>query len=72
MIEKEILRLDVSVENSVLVAESECGDHLLEVLAGGGLGEAAAAVELGEELAALGEFHDEVDLGFGGHDFVEF
>ena len=34
--------------------------------------EAAAAGELGEELAATGEVDDEVDLGLGGEDLVDF
>lgn len=72
VIEEEILRLDVAVEDAVLVAESEGGDDLLEVSSGGGFGEAAATAELGEELTALGELHYEVDFGFGGQYLVEF
>jgi len=45
---------------------------LLEIKPSGGFFHPPAANELREKLAAGGEFHDEVDFGFGGHDFVEF
>ncbi|KAI6693526.1 hypothetical protein NL676_021236 [Syzygium grande] len=46
-----------------LVARAEGRDELLEVAPGNGLGQAALANDLGEELAAAFELHDEVDLG---------
>lgn len=71
-VEEEVLWLEVSVGDAMAVAEAESGDELREVAAGEGLREAAAAGELGEELAATGEVDDEVDLGLGGEDLVDF
>jgi len=71
-VEEEILRLQVAVRHAVAVAEPERRDELLEVAARGGLRKLSAAGDFGEELAAGGELHDEVDLGFGGEHLVDF
>lgn len=72
LVQEKVLGLHVAVCDAVLVAEAQRRDQLLEVAARGGLGKLAAAADLGEELAARGELHDEVDLCLGGHDFVDF
>ncbi|KAI3696561.1 hypothetical protein L6452_28927 [Arctium lappa] len=53
------------------MAEIEGGDDLLKEPPGGVFLHPSPAGELGEELPTGGEFHDEVDLGFGGQDFME-
>ncbi|KAF5456810.1 hypothetical protein F2P56_026249, partial [Juglans regia] len=52
------------------MAEIDCADQLLEVVAGRVLLELAPG-NLGKELAAADVLHDEKDLGLGGHDFLE-
>ncbi|KAK2992705.1 hypothetical protein RJ640_025208 [Escallonia rubra] len=52
------------------MAVSDGGDELLKVLAAEIFAELALG-DLGEELAALDELHDEIDFGFGGEDFEE-
>lgn len=71
-IEEEVLGLDVAVSHAVFVAETHGGDELLEVAARYRLRQFAVAGDFGEELAAGGELDDDVDLGFGGHDLVDF
>ena len=58
------------MEDASRVAVSDSGDELLEESTAEIFREAAGG-QLGEELAAFGELHDEVDLGFGGEDFGE-
>ena len=70
LVEEEILRLDVAVEDAAGVAEGDGGDELLEVLAGDLLLEPPLG-DFVEELAAADVLHDEVDLGFRGHDLEE-
>jgi len=70
LVEEEILRLEVAVEDAAAVAEVDGGDELLEVEARRLLSEAAAG-DLVEELAAAHELHGDVDLGLAGHDLVE-
>ncbi|GAB2224019.1 hypothetical protein Droror1_Dr00004765 [Drosera rotundifolia] len=65
-----VLGLEIAVVDALDVVESDDGDELLEVLAGDVLLEAALG-DLVEELAATDELHDEVDLGFDGHDLEE-
>ncbi|KAL9684600.1 hypothetical protein QQ045_022041 [Rhodiola kirilowii] len=60
------------MSDAVAVAEAERGDELLEIFSRGGLREPPAACDFGVEFAALGELHNEVDLGFRCHDFVDF
>lgn len=52
------------------MAESDGRDQLLEVLAGDVFLETTLG-NLLEELSAVDELHDEVDLGLGGHDLEE-
>lgn len=52
------------------MAKLHRGNQLLEVLSGN-LFLQPSLGDLVEELAAAHELHDEVDLGFGGHDFEE-
>ena len=70
IVEEEILWLEITVKDAAGVAVTNGGDKLVEVAAAEILGEPALG-DLGEELAAFGEFHDEEDLGFGGEDLRE-
>ncbi|KAK6927183.1 hypothetical protein RJ641_008902 [Dillenia turbinata] len=70
LVEEEVLGLEVTVEDATGVAVSDGGDKLLEVAAAEVLGEAALG-DLGEELAAFEEFHDEVDLGLRSENLVK-
>lgn len=70
VIDEEILRLQITVKDAARVAITDGGDQLLEILT------AKIFVEptfgnLGEELAALDELHDEVDLGLAGQNLEE-
>lgn len=44
----------------------------MEIKPGGGFRKPATAIEFREKLAAVSEFHYEVDFGFCSHDFMEF
>ncbi|RDX80669.1 hypothetical protein CR513_38752, partial [Mucuna pruriens] len=70
LVEEEILRFEVAVENAAGVAVSDGGDELVEVSPAEVLGEAALG-DLGEELAAADEVHDEENFGLSGEDLVE-
>ncbi|KAK6935645.1 hypothetical protein RJ641_032675 [Dillenia turbinata] len=70
LVDEEVLGLEVAVEDAAGVAVGDSGDELLEVAAAEVLREAALG-NLGEELAALEEFHDEVDLGLRSEDLVK-
>jgi len=58
------------VEHPARVAELHRGNQLLEVLSGNFFLQPSLG-DLVEKLAAAYELHDEVDLGFGGHNFEE-
>ncbi|CAH9129316.1 unnamed protein product [Cuscuta epithymum] len=70
LVEEEILRLEVPVENAARVAVPDGGDELPEILPAEILAESALG-DPGEELPALDELHDEIDLGLGGQDLEE-
>lgn len=72
LIKEEILWLHVAMSDSVAVAETERGGELLEITTRRRFVKAAESDEFGEEFSSGGVFDDEVDLGFSGHDFVDF
>lgn len=57
----------------VTMAIVEGRDELVEVPTGNWFGEAVvgAAREFAKEITAFGEFHNQVDLGFCSHDFMD-
>ncbi|KAI6697826.1 hypothetical protein NL676_017945 [Syzygium grande] len=61
VVEEEVLGLEAMVEDTTGVAVADGKDHW-EVL------REAAPGDFGEELATLGELHDNLDLGTGGED----
>ncbi|KAL0914942.1 hypothetical protein M5K25_015334 [Dendrobium thyrsiflorum] len=70
IIEEEVLRLEITVEDAARVAEGDGEDKLVEEFSGLVFGEATTG-DVGEEFASLGVLHDEVDIGAGGEDFEE-
>lgn len=72
LVQEKVLRLHVAVSHAVLVAEGERRNQLPEVTPRLRLRETAAAGDFGEEFSALGQFNDQVNLGLGGHDLVDF
>lgn len=59
------------MSDSLSVAESERRDELLEVATRLRFLEAARISNLGVNLSAGSELHDEIDLCFSGHDLVD-
>lgn len=70
VIYEEVLRFEITVEDTTGVAEGNGGDQLLEVPAGGVLMKTTFS-HTGEKLTAADELHNEVDFGSGGHDLEE-
>lgn len=64
VVEEEVLGLEAMVEDTTGVAVADGKDHW-EVL------REAAPGDFGEELATLGELHDNLDLGTGGEDLEQ-
>uniref|UniRef100_A0A7N0RIN9 Uncharacterized protein n=1 Tax=Kalanchoe fedtschenkoi TaxID=63787 RepID=A0A7N0RIN9_KALFE len=63
-------RFEVAVEDAAGVAVADGGDELVEVFTADILAESSSG-DLGEKLAALLVFHNDVDFGFGGHDLTQ-
>jgi hypothetical protein len=61
--EKEVLRLEVTVDDVVPMAEMDDLDDGASDIGGGALGVVPPRDDAVEELAALAELHDEVDAG---------
>lgn len=57
LVEEEVLGLDVTVGDAVLVAEVEGEDELVEIIPGRREGETAAVRELREKLPSVGQLH---------------
>lgn len=70
VIEEEVLRLEVAVEDATGVTVADRGNELVEVAAADILAEPTIG-NPGVELAALGELHDEVDPGASGEHLEE-
>lgn len=70
VVEEEILGLEIPVKDASGMAVTDGGDELLEIATAEILAEPPLG-DLGEELTAFGEFHDEEDLRFGGEDLQE-
>lgn len=71
LVEEEILGLKVPVEDAARMGVGDGGNKLPEETARDVFREAAALIDAGEELAAIGELEDEVHLGAGGEHLVE-
>uniref|UniRef100_A0A7N0ZV18 Uncharacterized protein n=1 Tax=Kalanchoe fedtschenkoi TaxID=63787 RepID=A0A7N0ZV18_KALFE len=61
---------EVAVEDVAGVAVADGGDELIEVFMAEILAESSSG-DLGEKLAALLIYHNDVDFGFGGHDVTQ-
>nr|GLL42871.1 Os05g0514250 [Ipomoea trifida] len=70
LVEEEILRLEIAVEDPARVAVTDGVDQLAEVLPAQILAEPPLS-HLSEELPALSELHHEKYLGLGGEHLVE-
>ena len=63
----DVLTLEVSVHDVLAVAVRYAGSHSAEDVAGLGLGEEPAPVDVVQEVAVLGHFQHEVDLSRSLH-----
>lgn len=70
LIEKEILRLDIKVEDDAGMAESHDWDEMLEIFPCSVLVKPTLG-DTREELTAMDQLHDEVDLSLGSHDLMD-
>lgn len=72
LIKEEILRLNVSMGNPILMAEVKRRDQLVKVIPRRRFREPTLLLKLREELAAMGQLHNQVDFRLCRHDFVDF
>ena len=64
MVEEHVLRLQVSVDDTILVQASECLNELCRVEHGSPLRELLVLAQVIEQLTSIEEIHDEVELGW--------
>lgn len=70
LIEKEILWLDIEVEDAACMVEGDDGDELLEIPMCSVL-IMPTLCDTGEKLTGKDKLHDEVDHSLGGHELVD-